>query len=291
MASPPLSKTPQDLRLMVSREVSQDEWNFEAILKVIEKEVEARERAVESSVTKKNVRSVPTAASLLAGSAKSEHVSCCYCEQNHSAARCKTVTDIIVKKDTLMKSGRCFVCLRRGHKARKCLQVFSLWTKHHISVCNTSVGALDSSGAQRSEQPPTASQTTITPSLMRASQSSQLSSTSMFVDTRTPVFLQTASTAVYNPDTPMVAHNMRILFDVGSQRSYIVSRVRDILHLPTERVESLVVKTFGSEIGRPQRCDLVNLCVKVKRGVDITVPLLTVPTICEPLCDNLSSGH
>ena len=80
MASPPLSKTPQDLRLMVSREVSQDEWDFEAILKVIEKEVEARERAVESSVTKKNVRSVPTAASLLAGSAKSEHVSCCYCE-------------------------------------------------------------------------------------------------------------------------------------------------------------------------------------------------------------------
>ena len=44
MASPPLSKTPLDLRLMVSREVSQDEWDFEAILKVIEKEVEARER-------------------------------------------------------------------------------------------------------------------------------------------------------------------------------------------------------------------------------------------------------
>ena len=83
-----MSKLPQDLCLMVSREVSRDEWDFEAILKVIEKEVEARERAVESSVTKKNVRSVPIAASLLAGSAKSEHVSCCYCEQNHSSARC-----------------------------------------------------------------------------------------------------------------------------------------------------------------------------------------------------------
>lgn len=77
---------------------------------------------------------------------------------------------------------------------------------------------------------------------------------------------------------------MHILFYAGSQRSYAVSRVRDILHLPTEHVEPLVVKTFGSEIGRPQRCDLINLCVKVKRGVGITVPLLTVPTICEPLC-------
>ena len=212
---------------MVSCEVSQDEWNFKAILKVIEEEVEARERAVESSVTKKNVQSVPTAASMLAGSAKSEHVSCCYCEQNHSAARCKTVTDIDVK-DILMKSGRCFVCLRRGHKAKECRSPYkcsACGRRRHISVCNTSAGALDSSGARRSE-PPTASQTTVTPSLMRASQSSQLSSTAMFVDTRTPVFLQTARTAVYKPDTPMVTHNTRILFDAGSQRSYIVAEYK-----------------------------------------------------------------
>ena len=55
LASILLSKIPQDLCLMVSREVSQEEWDFEAILKLIEIEVEARERAVESSVTKKNV--------------------------------------------------------------------------------------------------------------------------------------------------------------------------------------------------------------------------------------------
>ena len=122
---------------MVSREVSQEEWDFEAILKVIEKEVEARERAVESSVTKKNVRSVPTAASLLAGSAKPEHVSCCYCEQNHSAARCKTGPDIDVKKDILMNSRRCFVCLRRGHKAKECCSPYKCsdcGRRHHVSV-------------------------------------------------------------------------------------------------------------------------------------------------------------
>ena len=59
------------------------------------------ESAVESSVTKKNVQIVPTAASLLAGSAKSEHVSCCYCDQNHSAAHFKTEADIDVKRDIL----------------------------------------------------------------------------------------------------------------------------------------------------------------------------------------------
>ena len=166
----------------------------------------------------------------------------------------------------------------QGYGVPFTLQMFSLWTKTPYQ-CLQYIG-----WCSRSEQPPTASKTTIAPSLMRASQSIPLSSTSMFVDTRTPVFLQTARTAVYNPDTPMVTHNTHILFDSGSQRSYIVSRVQDILHLPTERVESLAVKTFGSEIERPQGYDLVNLCVKVKRGVDITVPLLTVPTICEPLC-------
>ena len=106
-------------------------------------------------------RIVPTAASLLAGSAKSEHVSCCYCDQNHSAAHFKTETDIDVKRDILMKSGKCFVCLRRGHKAKECRsphKCSACGRKHHVSVHNTSAGALDSSVARRSEQPPTASQ-------------------------------------------------------------------------------------------------------------------------------------
>ena len=31
-------------------------------------------------------------------------------------------------------------------------------------------------------------------------------------------------------------------------------------------------------------CDLVNVCVRAKGGDEITMPLLTVPTICEPIC-------
>eukprot|EP00731_Ephydatia_muelleri_P009394 Em0004g1732a len=186
VASPPLSKTPLDLRLMVSREVSQDEWDFEAILKVIEKE-------------------------------------------NHSAARCKTVTDIVVKKDTLMKSGRLFW----GTKIRTTTNCIP---NYYYTFIDESIP----------EQ-----------------------STFIHINVRRHQDTSLPTDSKYSSVQP---------------RHVNVSRVRDILHLPTERVESLVVKTFGSEIGRPQRCDHVNLCVKVKRGVDITVPLLTVPTICEPLC-------
>ncbi|KAL5517977.1 hypothetical protein EMCRGX_G003635 [Ephydatia muelleri] len=94
------------------REVSQEEWDVEAILKVIEKRLKL-ESAVESSVTKKN---------------------CSYCS---------------------------ITVGRRGHKAKECRsphKCSACGRKHHVSVPNTSAGALDSSVARRSEQPPTASQ-------------------------------------------------------------------------------------------------------------------------------------
>ena len=54
------SKIPHDLSLIISREVPQDEWEFEAILKVIEREVEARERTAESYVPSKHGQEYPT---------------------------------------------------------------------------------------------------------------------------------------------------------------------------------------------------------------------------------------
>ena len=40
-----LSKLPHELRLIVSRKTSDDEWNLDNLMKEIEQEIEARERA------------------------------------------------------------------------------------------------------------------------------------------------------------------------------------------------------------------------------------------------------
>ena len=131
---------------------------FEAILKIIEREVEAaRERAVDSSVTKKPNARNSTTASLLASGARPEHGTCCYCEQGHQSAHCMKVTDIEEKKSILMKNGRCFVCLKRNHKAREChssLRCSACGRQHHISICGrSSTGTFDLSKApQRSKQ-------------------------------------------------------------------------------------------------------------------------------------------
>eukprot|EP00731_Ephydatia_muelleri_P027563 Em0019g436a len=224
-----LSKIPQELCLIISREVPQDKWEFEAILKIIERE----------------------------SGAKFEHGTCCYCEQDHQPSHCTRVTDIEEKKSILMKNGRCFVCLKRNHRARECrssLRCSACGRRHHISICSgSSTWNSDPSKApQRSKLSSAISQGASTSHSTKTSQTSQPAVMTMFVGVRTPVFLQTANVMVYRPGNPTVSHNTRIIFDTGSQRSYVVNRVRDILKLPTQRTETLVVKTFGSDAGLSQ---------------------------------------
>ena len=75
------SKIPHDLPLIISREVSQDEWQYEAILTVIEREVEARVRTAESYVPSKCGQEYPTTASLLSNNPMQGFF--CYCAQDH----------------------------------------------------------------------------------------------------------------------------------------------------------------------------------------------------------------
>ena len=57
------NKLPQELRLIISREVKGDDWDLNELVKVIEGEIEARERAlsITSQVNKGLSRDIPTA--------------------------------------------------------------------------------------------------------------------------------------------------------------------------------------------------------------------------------------
>lgn len=44
-----------------------------------------------------------------------------------------------------------------------------------------------------------------------------------------------------------------------------------------------MVKTFGAEAGRSQTCDVVDLSIRARDGMNIIMTLLTVPLISEPL--------
>ena len=50
--------------------------------------------------------------------------------------------------------------------------------------------------------------------------------------------------------------------------------MKSILQLPSESSETMMIKTFGSD---------VRVAIKTNDGENLELPLLTVPLICEPL--------
>ena len=106
--------------------------------------------------------------------------------------------------------------------------------------------------------------------------------TALYIGTSTPILLQTAKAVVFKPGQPgqLLA---RLILDSGSQRSYVTTRVREQLNLPTERRQTIAIKTFGSTDEHTQSVDVVQLCVAAENSEDVQLSAFVVPLICDPL--------
>jgi len=108
-----------------------------------------------------------------------------------------------------------------------------------------------------------------------------------YVDSNTSVMLQTAASEVSRVNQPHTALTMRILFDTGSQQSYIMELARNKLSLSAIKTEKLLIKTFGCNNEQLKECDVVEFYVKGLE-VDSSAVQMTahvVPLICSPLKD------
>ena len=95
-----MNKLPQELRLIVSRQVGEDAWNLDELMNVMEKEITTRERAAGSNQISRRVpRDVPTATALL--SSGPMMLKCSYCRQAHSSNSCRSVTNPVERKRIL----------------------------------------------------------------------------------------------------------------------------------------------------------------------------------------------
>ena len=122
-----LAKIPQELKLIISRDMKGETWDFEQLLAIFKCEPKAREKIqsmsgsssmshVEGKFNRKN----PVTAAALHVSDKTA-VSCVYCKQQHRSNKCQVVTNVASRRGILCKKGVCFVCVRSGHIARNCL--------------------------------------------------------------------------------------------------------------------------------------------------------------------------
>ena len=76
---------------------------------------------------------------------------------------------------------------------------------------------------------------------------------------------------------------MRIVFDSGSQRSYVTEQVARELALTSEGKQLMTVTTFGTSVGQSHICKLMRLNIALRNGNQKQFLLLTVPLICDPL--------
>lgn len=76
---------------------------------------------------------------------------------------------------------------------------------------------------------------------------------------------------------------MKILFDSGSQSSYLTQSLESILGLKSKETETLHLNTFGEMNFRKQKCDVVTLLLNDLHNEPSKISVLNFPTICSAL--------
>ena len=182
----------------------------------------------------------------------------------------------------MKRAGRCFVCLKRNHISKDCssrMKCLKCGRQHHISICtsdtNNEVKSLHTLTVEGSTSLPQ-SQTSCSPPRESSGRPTVLYAS-------TPILLQTAKAAIYRPGQPNEKFLARIILDSDSKRSYVTIRVKDKLRLPSERKQTIPVKTFGSTEENTQSVVVVDLCISTEHGDDVQLSAFVVPLICDAL--------
>ena len=282
-----MNKLPQEFRLVITREMGNDDWQLDQLLTIFKRELEARERAGVPPVNgnqslppkppNRNKREPGTTFSLFSGSGNGP--TCTYCRGKHPSKDCTTVINVQARIDLLKKYGRCFVCLRKDHISRNCPSKYKCHKcngKHHISICQGHLNTVPPTYPAHSVPTPVPEQQglTVQPGT---------NSVVCYSNSSTPVLLQTAQAIVYNPQQPECKVKARIVLDSGSQRTYLTDNLKNILQLPVLEKKQVSIKTFGSTEERLEFVEVAALGIELKGGPNLSLSAFAVPLICQPL--------
>ena len=281
-----IKKLPNELRLIMSRKSAGD-WELTSMMTILADELEARERSATRHVKDGGRRTsdTPTTAAFVSGDRKAA-LGCCYCQGEHSPQAWNVVKSTQDRRQILRTTGKCYVCLRVGHLSRNCRsrnRCRLCNRRHHSSICDGS-----SCQDSRVPDPPPA------PSRTQSSSNSNLNPAATpfsgnttaccCINHKNSVLLQTARAVVFNPAHPERRRSVSILFDSGSQRSYVTEAVSSFLNLESRGQRSMTIMTFGSNKPEQVSCQRVEVGLAKDTAVEIRlISVFTIPMICEPL--------
>ena len=219
-----LEKLPGSLRITLTRGEEHHMWDMEKFLKEFGDEVDLREEYEQKPQREERQRKSDRPWSTMFAGKESSN--CAFCNNpGHRHEDCKRVTDIKERKKLLLKYGRCFKCLRKGHLARACkisVKCSACKCEHHKALCDASSKEPEGNSPGDGRQ-------------------NEVDSTNLHVVTSTRVVLQTAQAQALGKSKRRV----RILFDTGSHKSFITARAAASLGLQPLRKEWVALNTFG----------------------------------------------
>ena len=296
-----LAKLSVPTRKNLAREHSNLDWSIDNHQAAILKEIRVMETGfytsdAQSSTTK---GSYPTASFYagirgsrfnLSSNGKKKPL-CVYCKGDHSPSMCEVVSDVQRRLDIVKKGNLCYNCLG-NHKVSLCNSKFRCKNcrhKHHTSLCKPITedpkqpDKRDSEvkGATSLTQANTQTQTNMT--MAPVSYDSNKSP----LTTNTISLLKTAV-------APISAEGLRIqgnvLFDDGSQSSFITEEVAIKLKLKPTTSEHIAVAPFGAEYTSAQHLSVTCAYVETNSGERIPITVLIVPFIAAPLQNSVCAS-
>ncbi|UYV81835.1 hypothetical protein LAZ67_20002653, partial [Cordylochernes scorpioides] len=198
------------------------------------------DRSNRKSLSKKNTGSKMPTATDLANTTQMRN-NCIFCGKGHPSQECYSGQRMYLpeKKDRAKGKNVCFWCLLPGHGFKKCQikpRCPVCGGKHYPIMCPTleaqKTSHLQKAELKASRESPATEQET----------ANQLTSTTVNNATVGGVYLQTLIVKISGPKG---RHNVRVLLDCGSQRSYISKRMVDALGLKRVQQVTLTHNLFG----------------------------------------------
>ena len=208
----------------------------------------------------------------------------------HISASCESVTDPRARFEILKRDGRCFVCLSLDHKSTSCEKNCRRCNgNHHQSICRRKMHRKSQHDLSANKNSQETQNSTLVTQSTEVSLLPQLTMTASSGSKGT-VLLQTASAIARNEDSTKPTR-VKILFDNGSQRSYVTDNLKSRLGLKSTKKEMLHLNTFGAKTFRKQKCDVLTLFVEDINKETSKVCVLSFPTICSPLPSHVDANN
>ena len=211
--------------------------------------------------------------------------------KGHKAERCWNLTKLSTvseRRSKVQMCGLCFRCLRRGHVAKGCLnKCDKCGGRHHVLLCGPrpnstqDKGSTSSTGRRSDSHRPVSH---VTEPKHTNSNLSLASNSNVHANSENSkrVILQTAD--VTASGCTGKSGIVTVLFDTGSDRSYVSSRLVKRVEPEWVGTQPIAYSAFGTDHGG--KSELRNLFhVNLKCVDDSYVSLIAteIPTICAPV--------